>query len=479
MADTQTIAGPRKCAALSFPTLLAVLVAAEFASAMNASTIYNALAKLYAIYGDPARVSWLITIYALSSAGSAVLISRLGDLYGRARMLKLMLVALIVGSLISASATNLDVIIFGRAIQGLSMAILPLGFGLLREYASDARELNFGVGILGGIYAFSTGIAFLISGVVIDHLGWQHIFTVAAIAALLSLILVLRFLPDGDRKPGAGRLDFVGALFILPVCALLLTFNVAKTHGWLSMPTIALLVFGVVTLFAWAIYELAHDEPLVDLRLLRNPTIAIVNAAIFFMAVGPLAYPQVIMPLLQQPTWTGIGMGISATFAAVLKLPTNLSSGIAGIGTGLFARRFSLRPAIVCAALANFIAFAALALVHNSLAFVVVVCVLLVSPAVTILFACAPGLIIQASPPERTSEVTGLSSVLRSLAQAIGAQLAAITLASSAVSNAQGTHFPDTDAYVLTFAMIAFMSLLSFACTVMIPKGASRGAAAR
>src|SRR6185295_1748129 len=110
--------------------------------------------------------------------------------------------------------------------------------------------------------------------------------------------------------------------------------------------------------------------------------------------MGPLSYPQVILPLLQQPTWTGIGLGISATMAGVLKLPTNLTSGIAGIGSGLLARKYSLRPAIIAATVANFVAFASLIFFHHSLWFVLAVCILMVSPGVTIMFSCAPGLII-------------------------------------------------------------------------------------
>jgi len=454
----------------SYRAVLALLIAAEFASALSGGSIYNALAKLYEIYGDPARVSWLLTANALSSAASAILVARLGDMYGRARMLKLMLLALLVGCLVSLASTNLTVIIIGRAIQGLSMAILPLAFGLLREHAPSSRDLNFGVGLLGGIYSFSTGAAFIISGAVIDWFGWQHIFTVGAIPAAIALVLTWRYLPDLPREYRRAGIDWIGTTFVFPICGLLLSFNFGKSYGWLSAPTLGLLGSSIVALIAWSRYELRRRDPLVDLRLLSNPTIALVNASIFFMAMGPLAYPQVVMPLLQQPVWTGVGLGISATLAGVLKLPTNLSSGAAGIGAGLYARHHSMRPPVIAACAANVIAFALLAVSHSSLIFVLAVCVLLASPAVTIMFACAPGLIIEAAPADRTSEVTGLSSVLRSMGQAIGAQLAGLTLASSRITDAAGTSFPDTTAYVRTFGLVALLSFGSLVFAVLIPK---------
>jgi MFS family permease len=469
MSMRQT-AAERAHGGMPFKTLLALIIAGEFASALSGSMLYNALGKLFAIYGDPVHVGWLFTSFALASAGSAVLISRLGDLYGRARMFKLMLLTLLIGSTISALATDLDVIIVGRAIQGLAVAILPLGFGLLREHVHDSRDLNLGVGLLGGTYSLSTGIGFIISGFVIDNLGWQHIFTVGAIAAALALVLTVWLLPESAQSARTGKIDFVGALVVIPIVALLLTFNIAKAHGWSDPRTVGLIVFATAVLAAWAVYELRHPDPLVDLRLLANPTIAMVNGAIFFMSMGPVTYTQVVMPLIQQPVWTGVGFGISATIAGLVKLPTNLTSGLAAFAAGLLARRYSMRPAVILATVANFLAFVTLTLYHGSLVFVLAVCILLISPAATIMFACAPGMIMQSAPPERTSEVTGLSSVMRALAQAIGAQMISVTLASSAATNATGTSYPDAHAYMMTFAFLAAVSLLSMAIALFIPR---------
>jgi hypothetical protein len=94
----------------------------------------------------------------------------------------------------------------------------------------------------------------------------------------------------------------------------------------------------------------------------------------------------------------------------------------------------------------------------------------MIAPAGTILFACAPGLIIEAAPAERTSEATGLTSVLRALAMAIGSQLIAFTLATSSVVNSEGAKFPDERAYVTTFAMVAVCCLASLICALMIPR---------
>ncbi|HEY6868350.1 MAG TPA: MFS transporter [Novosphingobium sp.] len=453
------IAAPTDERPTSFRAILAVLLGAEFASALPAGMIYTALSKLYGIYGDPAHVTWLVTAYALSAAASTVLFSRLGDIYGRAKLLKLMLLFATVGSVVSAVATDLDVIIFGRALQGVSTAILPLGLGILREHTTDLRQRNFGV-----------GLGYVLSGLIVDNLPWQFIFVVSGGAALLTLLIALRIVRDPPLLTVPSRLDWTGAVFVVPVTALLLGLTLGWNSGWRSPVALGLLVVGLLSLAWWVRHELRQENPLVDVRLLANPTIAIVNAAIFFTAMAPMIYTQVLLPLLQQPAWTGIGLGVSATMAGLIKLPTNATSASAAILVGWLSRDRSMRPAVIGATQLNLLAFVLLIFYHDSAWFIMAVSVILIAPGVTIMFACAPGLIMNAAPPDRTSEATGLTSVLRSIATAIGTQVLALSLASSAVTNAKGQSFPDERAYVVTFGVITVACLLSLLCAMLIPR---------
>src|SRR5690606_29382715 len=98
--------------------------------------------------------------------------SRLGDLFGRRRVLLIMLGVAVIGSLISAFSANLTLITFGRVLQGASMAVLPLAFGILRENCPE-KQLNVGVGILGGTFSIGVGLGAILGGYIVDNAPWQ------------------------------------------------------------------------------------------------------------------------------------------------------------------------------------------------------------------------------------------------------------------------------------------------------------------
>src|SRR3954467_7978523 len=106
--------------------ILIALILTEIISSFEVSMIYAALPTISREFADPVGAGWLITAYLLAGSVSAGVSSRLGDLFGRRRMVLAMLVCSTAGSLLSASSDGLAGLIAGRALQGMSAALLPL-----------------------------------------------------------------------------------------------------------------------------------------------------------------------------------------------------------------------------------------------------------------------------------------------------------------------------------------------------------------
>jgi MFS family permease len=337
-----------------------LLIAAEIVCSFESSMVYVVLAHVYRETGDPVHAGWLLTAFTLTSASSAAVCSRLGDMFGRKKVLVIMLGVAATGSGISAIASDLNVIILGRALQGASMAILPLAFGLLRENA-PADKVPLGVGILGGVYTFGNGIGTLMAGLIVDNFHWQSIFILSAGLALLAISSSALMLP-GPRTPLVpGRIDVLGGVLFAPAVALLLLgFTFLNGGAWHDPEVFGCILGGLALLGIWTWHELRTSEPLISVRLLFDRRIALPNLAMFVFALGPMTLPLVFLPLLQQASWSGVGFDVSASVAGSIWLALCLFSSGMVIAGGHLATRHGSRKIVLASLVAMALGFVAL-----------------------------------------------------------------------------------------------------------------------
>lgn len=457
-----------------FFTLMSGLVMAELTCSLESGMIYAALSGLYREFGDPVGVGWLLTAFTLASAASAALAGRLGDMFGRRRVMLVMLLIAFCGSVLSATSSDLTWIVVGRAIQGVSMAILPLGFGVLRENVPSG-QIGLGVSIIGTTYTVGGGIGILVGGLIIDFWHWQGIFAVSAIMAMVSIALVVAFVPDTPPQTKSRSIDIIGGALFAPAVALILyALTEGSGRDW-TRELIGGLILGGAMLAYWFQHEWRRANPLIDVRLLGKREVALANLNLFIIALGPLLSPAIIIPFLQQPVWTGVGFGLAATAAAFVKLPGNALSVAVDVVGGILTKRFAVRSIMLPAAIANVLGWLALYFGHHSFWVSAAAVVLLIVPATSLLLVMTPQIIIQASPDDRTSEATGLTQVIRAFGKALGVQIIAFCFATSLIATPDGKgSFPDESAYELVFMACVIFSVISLCLILALPRG--RGA---
>jgi MFS family permease len=457
----------------SWAALFALLVA-ECSSGFEWTMVYAALPTFYKTYGDPIGVGWMITIFFLISAAVTAIGARLGDIYGRRRLLIIMLAFAAAGSLISAFSNNLFWMTVGRAIQGMSAAVLPLCIGLVREIFPPKRGPLY-VGIVLGAAGLAASAGLVLGGVIIDHFAWQAIFYTSAGLAFAGVVLVLLLVPRSPRSTAAANIDVLGGVLFVPgVAAILFAITKAKEWGWLDQRTLGLLAGGLLVLWIWARHELRHKNPLIDVRLFANRQVALANVMFALCGIGALQIFQFATILLQQPTWTGVGFGVTATVAGLLMLPSQLAGLFGSPWSGHIAGRFGARRAAISGGVILTAGWLALAFYHGAVWYVSAV-LILSSVGLSVVYAAVPNAIVEVVPVDRTSEATGVAQVVRATSSAIGAQIVTFLMASSTVSdptNKSGL-FPSEAAYVLTCAYIAATGALVLLTALMLPKRAT------
>ena len=454
--------------------ILAALVLAEVVSAVEATMIYAALRAFYKDFGDPVMVGWIVTAFLLVAAASASVCSRLGDMYGRRRMLLVVLTFAGIGSVVSGVADSAAGVIVGRAIQGMSGAVLPLCFGLVRENL-PLRRVPFGIGVVSAAAFVSGGAAIFLGGVIVDRLSPEWIFHVGAATAVIAWVAVLAWVPKSARAPSSDPIDIIGALLLVPaITGLLLALSQAKVWGWGDVRTLSLTAGCLVVLALWTLHELRTKAPLIDVRLFGNRQLALANLGVVLLALGPLQSGLVLSLLLQQPQWTGIGLGLTATMAGAVLAPPMMLAILAGPGCGGLAARYGARVPALLACVLLFIGWGGIAFHHDSVWFVAAM-IVVQGVGMAMAYAAAPMLIVEVAPEDRTSEVTGVSSIVRYVFNAVGSQVVAVLLAQATVSNpALGPGvYPAPSTFVMTLSMIAGLSVAGLLITLALPRRAA------
>lgn len=452
--------------------IILALWVSEITGSFETAMIYAAQRALTDELGDPVKVGWLITSYLLIGAGAAALAGRLGDLFGRKRMLIGMLAVALIGSLVSALSVNYAMLLTGRCLQGLTGAVLPLTIGLVRENL-PRRKVPMGIGLMISGASAGTACGLVIGGLIVDSYSWHGVFFTSAVFAAVAIALVAGFLPRSPLAIGEGKLDWVGGVLFVPaIFGILLAITNGPVWGFADWKTALSLAIGIGLIVLWVRSSLRTPQPLIDVRLFANRQVLVANLVTALVAMSALQITLVFSLLLQAPTWTMIGLGATATVAGLTKLPSNVSSLFAGPLSGWMTSRGGGRITMIVGGFLTTLGWVLAMLFHGSIGVLVGV-LIVISFGTTMLFAVGPTILAGAVPHERTSEAAGMMTVMRQAFMGIGAQFISVLLATSTVTAPDGSaSYPTPGSFMLAMGVIAVLCLVATLLAFVLPKNA-------
>src|SRR5689334_8227036 len=136
--------------------------------------------------------SWVLTAYLLSASVATPILGRLGDMYGKERLLVIVLALLCVGTVIGAVAGSLTLLLVGRVIQGAAGGIFPLAFGIIRDEFPRERVAG-GIGLMSALLGVGAGLGFVLAGPIADNLSYHYLFWLPLIPTVLATVLTYLF----------------------------------------------------------------------------------------------------------------------------------------------------------------------------------------------------------------------------------------------------------------------------------------------
>src|SRR6201994_170125 len=209
-----------------------VLAAATAAYALLQSLVTPVLPTIEAgLHTTQNTVTWVLTAYLLSASIFTPIMGRLGDMWGKERMLVAALIALTLGSLVAALTGSIVVMIVARVIQGIGGGVLPLSFGIIRD-EFPVEKVAGAVGVIAALTAAGSGLGIVLAGPIVEALNYHWLFWIPAIM-LAGATVAAKLIVPKSRVRTAGRVSWPAAVLLSAwLVALLVPISEGPSWGW-------------------------------------------------------------------------------------------------------------------------------------------------------------------------------------------------------------------------------------------------------
>ncbi|MGW3742541.1 MFS transporter [Streptomyces sp. NPDC005146] len=418
------------------------------------------------LHTDPSNATWVLTATLLAGAVATPIMGRLGDLYGKRKMLLTSLAVMVVGSLICAFTDQLVVMIAGRALQGFAMGAIPLGIGIMRDEL-PREKLGSAMALMSSSIGVGGGLALPAAALVAQHADWHTLFFGAAGLGVLSMALTVLAVPETSLR-APGRFDLPGALGLsLGLVCLLLPITKGSDWGWTSATTLGLIAASLLILVLWGLFELRSPAPLVDLRTSARREVLLTNLTSVMVGVAFYAVSLVLPQLLQLPASTGYGLGQSMVVAGLCVAPLGLTMMfVAPLYARLSARR-GPKVSLMLGMLVIAIGYGA-GLGLMSAAWQTVMIAVVLGAGIGLAYSSLPALIIGAVDPSETGAANGLNTLMRSIGTSVSSAVIGMVLANTSVRMGP-VQVPSMEGFRTSFMIATGAVLIGLVLAAFLP----------
>ncbi|MFH0815917.1 MAG: MFS transporter [Methanobacteriota archaeon] len=426
MGDTQDGEGGK----LSFKGNGIILVELAFIAMMVMFIeimLVPALPKIATQYPTDARwISWVLSAYMLVGAVSTPLLGRLGDMYGKKRVLLAGMVVYITGLAGCALSWSIPTLIAFRAVQGVGMGMFPLAFGIVRD-TFPKRQIPVAIGIISAMFSVGVSVGLLGGGYIVSEFSWRASFYIVA-PLFAVMFFVLQKTIKGDDPNRKARLDVAGAAMLGGgVLFLLLALTQGEDWGWTSIGIVAMFAASAALSLGFVLWEKRVEEPMVNLKLMANRGIFGANITALFIGLSMFLLFQTMPFFLISPRALG-GLGLpDALTVGIYMFPSAIAQLVFAPVAGQLTKRIGSDRTLAIGMLALMCGYASLIAFHGSAAAIMLG-----------IFVCGIGIgfgmvsliniIALSAPKEEFGLASGMNTLFRVVGGSIGPVLGAVVM---------------------------------------------------
>jgi len=413
-----------------------------------------------------ADTAWAITATLLAAAVATPTVGRLGDMYGKRRMLLVSVILLIAGSVTCGLSGSLVPMIVGRALQGLSSGVIPLGISIMRDEL-PAEKLGAATAMMSASLGVGGALGLPAAALLAENTDWHVLFWSSAGLGVVAFILVVSLVPESRVRAG-GRFDLPGALGLsVALFCLLLAISKGGDWGWGDRLTVGFFVAAVVILLLWGFWELRTREPLVDLRVTARRQVLLTNIASVVFGFAMFAMSLVLPQLLQLPTATGFGLGQSMLVAGLVMAPSGLVMMAMAPLSARITRTSGPKVTLMCGAVVVAAGYGLdIVLMSEVWHLIIVSCV--IGAGIGLSYGAMPALIMGAVPVSETASANSLNTLMRSIGTSTSSAVAGVVLAQMTIRLGPAT-LPSQNGFRVVLAIGAGAALVALFVAAFLP----------
>src|SRR5215216_1436936 len=448
---------------------------------------------------------------------------KLSDIYGRKKILIIIMVIYIIGVSMAGFASNIYFMIFARIIQGIGMSMFPIAFGMIRDQF-PREKISIGQGVITSMFASGAVIGLTVGGIIVQDYGWQNTFFTIIPIAIVLLLIIWRFIHVIDSKDedqsqkrsrilegnniskttsgddnftlskASNQIDIKGAITLaIAVASFLLVLTlletsgsnleaVSVTNGGDSYPSNAnssalvlpFFIIGIVSFAFFVIIERREKHPLVDFKLMLHKSILPANLIIMLVGFSMFMVFQTVPILVRNPE--PLGFGEDAISAGKVQLPFAIVLLIFGPTSGFIVSKLgSLKP-IIFGTFMTTAGFIGLLMFHST-ELLVSVNLGILSTGLSLTSVGAMNVIILSTPQQFSGISLGMSSLMRIVGASIGPALAGMYMQTNqTLLNVNGimNYFPSPVSFNLIFFSAIMVSAVSIALAIILRRRATK-----
>lgn len=414
-------------------------------------------------------IGWLLTVTLLVAAVATPVMGRLGDMFGKRRMLLASVALGTIGSALCGLTSSLPILIAGRAFQGASMAALPLAISLAASLLPPARRAS-GIAIISASLGFGGAIGMPLSGLVADNFDFHWLFWITFVAGLISFAMIRAVVPESPSRSG-GRLDILGAILLsLALVSFLLPLAQSGAWGWSSPIVLGLFALSAVLFALFGTWQLRASAPLVDLAAARRRPLLMAHTASALVGVATFASYLGTTVFVEMPRETGYGFGASVTIGGLCMLPGGLSMIPAATVAGRLINRRGAPFVLALGATVMALGWIQRIIVSSTYAWVILGTIL-VGIGIAMCSASLPSIVNAHTPVEAMASANSLNNLVRSMGASIASAIGGAVMAMLIVE-VSGIELPSAAAFNTLFAICAGASLIALILALTMPKAA-------